>query len=97
VSGMALETYEEAILFKMYDCRIIGNKGYKSIEEIQRFIKWDKIRRQYQVRKKFKNVLRGLIGKGYIDDHGKSGKVASLSPIGTAYVHELISNGRHFD
>jgi len=38
------------------------------------------------VNKSFDNVIRHLANKGYVDFHGKSGDVASLSRLGVSYV-----------
>ena len=38
------------------------------------------------MRKKFSSVIKRLVSKGYVDDYGKSGKAASLTRLGVAYV-----------
>lgn len=82
---MTLTLYEEEILFAMYDQHLIRN-NYKSIQKVCSMIKWIKIAKKHSIKKACKNVLRGLASKGYIDLHGKSGKVASLSRFGILYV-----------
>jgi hypothetical protein len=82
---MTLEPHEEEVLFAMYDQQLIGN-SYKSIQKVCSMIKWSKIAKKYRVKKVCKNVLRRLASKGYIDFHGKSGNVASLSKLGVGYV-----------
>jgi len=69
----------------MYDKQIIGD-SYASIQTIATRIKWNSIAKKHKVRKKFANVFRYLIRKGYIDDHGKRGKAGSLSRFGVLYV-----------
>jgi len=85
LTQMPLQDYEEKILFRMYDERIIGH-NYKPIQRIAAMIRWDDIVKQYQVKGKFPSVFRHLINKGYVDDHGKRGKAGSLSRLGASYV-----------
>jgi hypothetical protein len=82
---MTLELHEEEILFAMYDLQLIGN-SYKSIQKVCSMIKWIKIAKKYGIKKGCKKVLRSLASKGYINFHGKSGRVASLSRLGVLYV-----------
>ena len=82
---MPLEDYEEEVLLRMYDNQIIGH-NYFSIQKVASLIKWREIARKYRVRKKFSSVIKRLVSKGYVDDHGKSGKAASLTRLGVAYV-----------
>lgn len=82
---MTLKPHEEEILFGMYDQQLIGN-SYTSIQKVCSMIKWTKIAKKYQIKKSCKKVLRRLASKGYIDFHGKSGNVASLSRLGVLYV-----------
>lgn len=85
MEGMVLEAYEEKVLSSMYDKRIIG-MGYTSIQKIASMISWSGIAQKYEVKKSFERVIRHLASRGYIDLHGKSGNVASLSRLGVAYV-----------
>jgi hypothetical protein len=82
---MALQNYQEEVLFRMYDEQIIGH-NYKPIQRIATIIRWENITKQYSVKEKFPSVFRHLIKKGYIDDHGKRGKAGSLSKLGVSYV-----------
>lgn len=82
---MVLEAYEEEVLFSMYDKRIIG-MGYTSIQKIASIIGWTQITQKHGVKKSFERTIRHLASRGYIDLHGKSGNVASLSRLGVAYV-----------
>jgi len=82
---MPIEAYEEEVLFQMYDNEIIGYK-YFPVQKIASIIKWKAIAKKYKVKKKFSSVIKHLINKGYIDGHGKSGDVASLSKLGVDYV-----------
>ncbi len=81
-----LKDYEEIILFSLFDKGIIGEKGYCSIQKAASIIKWRDIVTKYAVKKSFLNVLCHLRSKGYVDFHGKSGDVVSLSRFGVAYV-----------
>lgn len=83
---MALEPYEEEVLFAMFDSGLIGPKDYKSVEKVCSIIKWSQIAQKYKVKKKCSNVLRHLSSKGYINFHGKAGDVASLTKLGVDYV-----------
>lgn len=82
---MTLRDYEEEVLFRMYDERIIGH-NYKPIQKIATIIRWGDITKQYESKEKFPSVFRHLINKGYIDDPGKRGKAGSLSRLGVSYV-----------
>jgi len=82
---LTLEPYEEEILVKMYDKGLIRYQ-YTSIETVARIIGWEEIANNYRVKKGLKKILKRLINKGYVDDHGKSGNVASLTAEGMAYV-----------
>ena len=80
-----LKDYEEQILFFLFDNGII-EMHYCSIQKAASLIKWQDICQKYKVKKKFPNVLFHLKAKGYVDFHGKSGDVVSLSRLGVAYV-----------
>jgi len=80
-----LEGHEEEILFGLYDNSII-RLNYCSIQKAASIIKWNDISKKYGVKKSFPNVLWKLRSKGYVEFHGKSGDVVSLSRIGVAYV-----------
>ena len=82
---MTLEAYEEDVLERMYDNRLIGY-GYKAIERVCSVIKWHEISEKYGVRISCSNALKHLASKGYVNFHGKSGDVASLTKLGVAYV-----------
>jgi len=79
-----LETYEEEVILRMYD-RGFHRMNYKNVHKIASAIKWTDIASTYHVKKKFSRVLKNLSSKGYVDLHGKSGDVASLSRIGVDY------------
>ena len=81
-----LKDYEEVVLFSLFDNGIIGEKGYCSIQKAASIIKWRDIAQKYRVKKSFPNILWNLRKKGYVDFHGKSGDVVSLSRLGVAYV-----------
>jgi len=82
---MALEPYEEDVLFAMYDSGLI-QQNYKSIEKVCSIIKWFQIAQKHGIRKTCPKVLRHLASKGYVDLHGKAGNVASLTKFGVLYV-----------
>ena len=75
----------------MYDKSIIKN-GYRSIEKIAFKIHWTTIQRKYNVKKRLHSILKKLHSSGYVDDHGKSGDVYSLSDMGVAFVNGLENN-----
>lgn len=80
-----MKDYEEEILRFLYDNSII-EMNYCSIQKAASLIKWQDISQKYRVKKKFPNVLWNLRAKGYVDFHGKSGHVVSLTRLGVAYV-----------
>jgi len=82
---VTLQPYEEETLRRMYDNDIIG-WNYKPIEKIAKIIKWRDLAKQYKVKSKFKTVIKNLVNKGYLTDHGKKYKVASLTRLGIAYI-----------
>ena len=86
---MPLEKHEEEVLKRMYIHKLIGYR-YQSIEKVSKIINWGEIAREFDVKKSLKGVLRKLKSKGYIDDHGKSMRVASLTRLGVAYAEQLI-------
>jgi hypothetical protein len=81
-----LKDYEEEILRRLFDCGIIGERGYCSIQKAASAIKWRDIAQKHRVKKSFPNVLWHLRSKGYIDSHGKGGDVISLTKLGVDYV-----------
>ncbi len=81
-----LKDYEELVLFSLFDKGIIAEKGYCSIQKAASIIKWRDIAQKYRVKKSFPNVLWSLKSKGYVNFHGKSGDVVSLSRLGVEYV-----------
>ena len=86
-----MKEFEDAILIRRYNKELPG-MNYKSTEKVASIVKWQEIQQEYQVKKSFNKVIRNLISKMFIDDHGKRGEVASLSKIGTQYVRELQDN-----
>lgn len=80
-----LKDYQEELLFRMFDNRIIA-MNYCAVEKVASIIKWQGIAKRYRLKKSFQNVLRNLHSKGYVDFHGKSGDVVSLSRLGADYV-----------
>lgn len=60
------------------------------IQKVCSKIGWSSIQIKYKIKTSFKRVLRRLKSKGYIEDHGKSCAVASLSKLGVDYVRGLI-------
>lgn len=55
---------------------------YRPIQTIERIIAWNKLQRNYKIRKKFSSVMMHLKNKDYIHDHGKSGDVYALNDLG---------------
>lgn len=82
---MTLKDYEDEVLFRMFDKKIIGH-GYTRVEHLASKINWIEIQQTHGVNKKLKRVVRRLSNKGYVDFHGKSGDAASLTALGVAYV-----------
>jgi DNA-binding IscR family transcriptional regulator len=80
-----LKDYEEEILLQLYDNGLIAMK-YCSTQKAADIIKWQEIAKKYDTPKSFSSVLRKLAAKGYVDLHGKSGDVVSLSRLGVYYV-----------
>jgi hypothetical protein len=80
-----LEEYEEEVLRRMFDQKIIGEAGYARIQHIEGRIKWPEIQARYQVKKKFKAIMRRLSNKGLITFR-KGGEAYSLSKFGVDYV-----------
>ena len=80
-----LKDYEKEILFRLYDNGIISMK-YCSTQKAAAIIKWRDIAQKYGAKKSFDNVLWKLKSKGYVDFHGKSRDVVSLSRLGVDYV-----------
>jgi len=83
-----LKDYEEEILIRMFDKGLIG-MDYTSIERIASKIKWVDVASKYRVKKSFQSIIRELMSKLVVTDHGKSGRVGSLAKLGVDYVHEL--------
>lgn len=88
---MPLKEYEEEILIRMLDKEIIQNR-YLPTETIAHHINWNEIQTSYNIKKKFKSVIEKLRNKGYVNDHGKSGEVYSLTYIGLAYAKNKANN-----
>jgi len=85
-----LKPYEEEILIRMLEKEIIG-MNYTSTERVASKIKWTEIVNKFRVKKSFQSVIRELINRQLITDHGKSGKVASLTKIGVDLAFYLKS------
>lgn len=86
-----MEDYEEAILVRMYEKRIIG-KDIKRLEHIQSMVKWNNLREEYRVKKGFKKVLKGLTP--YVAGGKYSWTAASLSKKGVHYVRGMVEEER---
>jgi hypothetical protein len=84
---LTLHDYEEEILRRMYDTQIIG-MDYVSVQKVRSKIHWIDLQSKYNIRKSFHSIMRRLEAKGYVDDHGKSGAVYSLSQDGVHYVFD---------
>jgi hypothetical protein len=82
---LALKEYEEEILKRMYNEGLTGN-NYKPIQTVRSKIGWIELDQKYRIKKKFDSIMKRLEGKGYVDSHGKSGAVYSLTFLGVAYV-----------
>jgi DNA-binding IscR family transcriptional regulator len=80
-----LEVYEEEVLMRLYDNGLIAMR-YCAIQKAANIIKWQELAKKYKIKKSFSNVVRKLATKGYVDEHGKSGDVISLTRLGVLYV-----------
>ncbi len=80
--------YEDEVLIRIFDKGIVG-MDYTSVERIASKVKWSDIAKKYRVKKSFQSIIRELVSKMVVTDHGKSGRVASLTKLGVDYVHEL--------
>ena len=80
-----VEPYEEDILTAMYDARIIGEKGYGRIQNIERTVRWSEIQAKYGIKTKFKSVMQHLASRGLLTPH-KGGEAYALSKYGAMYV-----------
>lgn len=85
-----LKDYEGEILIKMLEKEIMG-MNYTSTERVASKIKWNDIANKFKIKKSFQSVIRELINKRLITDHGKSGKVASLTKTGVDLAFYLKS------
>ena len=83
-----LEQHEEEILVRMFEKELIGMK-YTSIERVASKIRWQEIAGKYRVKQSFQSAIRRLMNLQLVTDHGKSGKVASLTIAGVEYVKGL--------
>ncbi len=72
----------------MYDNGIIRERGYTSITRIEVKVKWRTLQDLYNIRKKFKRVMRSLENKGWVYDHGKSGQTYSLTQEAATYFYK---------
>lgn len=83
-----MRNYEDVLVLMMLHEEIIkGN--YKSIQKLAKIVKWDNIRKEFKIKKKFKAIVKHIINLGLIDDHGKSANVASLSDDGILYANSI--------
>ncbi|MEW6295141.1 MAG: hypothetical protein AB1467_02480 [Candidatus Diapherotrites archaeon] len=76
---------EDRVLVEMYSKSIIKN-SYKNIYLIKNKIRFEELQKQYNKKIEFKKILKYLKNKGFIEDHGKSLKVASVSEFGAKYI-----------
>ncbi len=88
---MTLKDYEEEILRQMYDSQIIG-MDYLPIQKVRYKVHWIDLQRKYNLKRGFNSIMRKLATKGYLDSHGKSGDVYSLSQDGVLYVKGRFGN-----
>lgn len=81
-----LKPYEIALLIQMYNERIIGKKGYTSLQKVRKIVKWDKIAKAYKFNDSFDNVARPLVKRKLLSDDGKSMEVLYLDKLGVDFV-----------
>lgn len=84
-----LKDYEEEVILRMFDEELIM-MNYKATERVASKIKWSEIAQKFRVKKSFQSVIRELVNKGLVTDHGKSGNVASLTQFGVSYVRSML-------
>lgn len=83
---MTLKNYEIAVLLQMYNERIIGKKGYTSLQNVRSKIKWQQITSVYGIKDSFDSVVRRLIKRKLLSDDGKSLAVLYLDKLGVDFV-----------
>lgn len=83
-----LKPYHVEVLRRMRNKGIIY-WNYQPLETVASKIKWRDLARQYNVKRKFARVVRKLASKGYVSDHGKSGRVASITKLGIKLLEGL--------
>lgn len=83
---MPLKPYEIAILLQMYNERIIGPKGYTSLQIVRSKINWKKIASYYRVKESFDTISRRLVKRRLLSDEGKSLAVLFLDKLGVDFV-----------
>ena len=83
---MTLQAYEIAVLLQMYDEKIIGPKGYTSLQTVRSKVKWQKIASHYKIKESFDTVSRRLVKRKLLSDDGKSLEVLFLDKLGVAFV-----------
>jgi len=83
---MSLKPHEIAILLQMYNERIIGPRGYTSLQIVRSKINWKKISSYYRIRDSFDTIARKLVKRRLLSDDGKSLAVLFLDKLGVSYV-----------
>jgi len=83
---MPLKPHEIAILLQMYNERIIGPRGYTSLQIVRSKINWKKISSYYRIRESFDTIARKLVKRRLLSDDGKSLAVLFLDKLGVDYV-----------
>ena len=89
---MALKPYEIAILLQMYNERVIGPRGYTSLQIVRSKINWRKIASFYRVKESFDTIARRLVKRRFLSDDGKSLAVLFLDKFGVDFVVGYIDH-----
>lgn len=70
----------------MYNERIIGKKGYTSIQKVRSKICWQKIASHYKIKDSFDTISRKMVKRKLLSDDGKSLEVLYLDKLGVDFV-----------
>jgi hypothetical protein len=82
--------HEIAVLLLMFNDKIIGKKGYVSLQKARKKIGWQRIASKYGIKISFDNVARKLVKKRLLSDDGKSLSVIYLDKFGVDFVIAYI-------
>jgi len=85
-----LEQYHLNLLGCIYDAGVIGG-NYWPIQYVAKKCEWNKIAKNYRIRKNLKKILRYLESLGLVSFHGKTrNPVVSLTSAGVAVARDYL-------